>query len=298
MNVLVSGSTGLIGQALIVSLATEGHQVIRLVRSRDLAGAGRVFWDIEVGSVGKGGLENLDAVVHLAGENIAGRWTEFKKVRIRESRVKSTRLISESLASLAQPPKVLVSASAIGYYGDRGEETLREESPPGTLFLSQVCREWEAATEPAVRRGIRVVNLRIGFVLSPAGGGLPRMLLPFKLGMGGTIGGGRQYMSWVALDDAVGAIAHVLGIPALRGPVNVVAPRPLTNLEFTKALGRVLGRPTMAPLPAFAARLVFGEMADALLLSSVRVVPAALEGSGYRFRYPDLEPALRHLLGR
>ncbi len=299
MRIVVSGSSGLVGSALLPALRAAGHQVSRLVRPGASPAPGDVAWDPGADRIDAAGLEGTDAVVHLAGASIAaGRWTAARKVEIRRSRVNGTQLVSETLTKLQRPPRVLVSASAIGYYGDRGDEVLRESSERGHGFLPAVCVAWESATEQAEKRGLRVVHLRFGVILSPQGGALRKMLLPFRLGMGGRVGSGRQYMSWVALDDAVGAIAHVLGIPALRGPVNVVTPRPLTNLEFTKALGRVLGRPTMAPLPAFAARLVFGEMADALLLSSVRVVPAALEGSGYRFRYPDLEPALRHLLGR
>lgn len=296
MNVLVSGSSGLIGRALVASLTAEGHRVIRLVRSTPPAGEAQVFWDIEAGTVDKAGLENLDAVVHLAGESVAGRWTAGKKLRIRESRRKGTRLISEALAGLASRPRVFVSASAVGFYGDRGEDVLTEESPPGTLFLSEVCREWEAATEPAARGGMRIVNLRIGFVLSPEGGGLAQMLLPFKLGVGGTIGSGRQYMSWVSIHDVVGAVRHVLASNALDGPVNAVAPNPVTNHEFTKTLGRVLKRPTLFPVPAFAARLLFGEMADNLLLASARVLPTRLTASGYQFRARDLQGALEQLL--
>jgi len=191
-----------------------------------------------------------------------------------------------------------VSASAIGYYGDRGEEALREESGSGSAFLSEVCRQWEAATEPAAAGGIRVVNLRFGIILSAAGGALPRLLTPFRLGVGGTLGSGKQFMSWIAIDDVIGAILHALTTEALRGPVNAVAPQSITNREFTKTLGRVLGRPTLFPMPAFAARLAFGEMADELLLTSERVEPAKLLASGYQFQFSDLEGALRHLLGK
>ncbi len=221
-----------------------------------------------------------------------------KKARILESRAKGTRLLSESLAQLRHAPRVLVSASAVGFYGDRGDEIVNEASPAGSLFLSEVATAWEVATEPAARRGIRVVNLRIGFVLSAAGGGLAMMLLPFKMGVGGRVGNGRQYLSWVALDDVLGAVVHVLASDALRGPVNVVAPHPVTNLEFTKTLGRVLRRPTIFPMPAFAARLAFGEMADNLLLASTRVEPSRLLATGYQFRFPQLEAALRHVLGK
>jgi uncharacterized protein (TIGR01777 family) len=243
-------------------------------------------------------LEGVEAVIHLAGENISSRWTAARKAEIRRSRVEGTRRLCESLARLSRAPKVLVSASAMGYYGDRGDEILREDFPAGSDFLAQVCREWEAATEPASRAGVRVANLRFGMILSPAGGALKKMLLPFKLGAGGRIGDGKQYMSWIAIDDAIGAIYHALVTESLRGPVNVVAPAPVTNAEFTRTLARVLSRPAVAPMPAFAARFAFGELADALLLSSQRVAPIRLQQSGYKFRYPELEGALRYLLGR
>jgi uncharacterized protein (TIGR01777 family) len=299
MKVLVTGASGLVGSALVPFLTTGGHQVTRLVRSRPRADAAEVQWDPLTGSVDAAALEGLDAVVHLAGENIAaGRWTAEQKARIRDSRVKGTKTLCEALAGLSQPPSVLISASAIGYYGDRGEEVMHEDSAPGTGFLAEVCRAWEEATEPARQKGIRVVHARIGVVLSAAGGALAKMLTPFKLGAGGVVGSGTQYMSWVSLDDVVGAIHHVLCIDTLRGPVNLVAPHPATNYEFTKTLGQVLGRPTFFPLPAFAARVVFGEMADALLLASTRVVPTQLLATGYAFRHPDLAGALRHVLGK
>ena len=225
-----------------------------------------------------------------------GRWNARKKARIVESRARDTRLLSEALARLKQPPRVLLCASAIGYYGDRGDEPMTEANSAGALFLSEVSTAWEVATEPAARAGIRVVNLRIGFVLSAAGGGLAAMLLPFKMCMGGRVGSGRQYISWVAIDDVVGAVLHALRTAALAGPVNAVAPHPVTNLEFTETLGRVLHRPTIFPMPAFAARLVFGDMADNLLLASTRVEPERLVATGYQFRFPELEPALRHVL--
>ena len=298
MHVAVTGSSGLIGSALMAFLAARGHQVTRLVR-RSPGGEREIQWDPEDGVRGLSGLEGADAVVHLAGENIAsGRWTPQRKAEIRRSRVEGTRRLCESFARLARPPKVLASASAIGYYGDRGAEVLREDSPPGSDFLAQVCGEWESAAEPASRAGIRVVHLRTGIVLSPAGGALKKMLLPFSLGLGGRIGTGAQFMSWITLDDVVGATYHALNTGSLVGPVNMVAPTPVTNSEFTRTLARVLRRPALAPVPAFAARLAFGEMADALLLASARVVPNRLQGSGYRFRHPELEGALRHLLGR
>ena len=298
MRTLLTGASGLIGQAVHSYLTADGHTVVSLTRSSKPARDRQVRWDPSTGALDADELENFGAVVHLAGESIVGRWTPEKKARILESRVQGTRLLCESLAHLRDRPLVIISASAIGFYGDRGEEVLNEESSEGSLFLSKVASAWEAATEPARRNGIRVVNLRIGFVLSKAGGGLATMLLPFKLGAGGRVGSGRQYLSWIALDDVVGAISHAILSDGLRGPVNAVAPHPVTNREFTKALGRVLWRPTVFPLPVFAAHLMFGEMADNLLLASTRVEPARLLASGFEFRYPQLKGALRHVLGK
>ena len=299
MKVLISGSTGLIGSALVSLLTNERHDVVRLVRSAPKSDGSEVHWDPESGRIDNAGLEGMDAVVHLAGENIgAGRWTRDRKARIFDSRVKGTRLLCESLANLAQPPKVLVSASAIGYYGDRDEEILNEASISGFGFLAEVCIEWEIATEPLAQTEIRVVNLRMGIVLSLDGGPLEKMLPPFKMGVGGILGNGRQYMSWIALDDAVGGIHHALVTDSLQGPVNNVAPHPVTNREFTKTLGRVLRRPTLFPLPSFGLRLMFGEeMANELFLSSTRVEPVRLLETGYTFQYPELESGLRHVLG-
>jgi uncharacterized protein (TIGR01777 family) len=299
MRVAVSGSTGLVGSEVTASLSAAGHEVVRIVRRVPAPGEKAVRWDPEKGEVDAAGLEGLDAVVHLAGENIAsGRWTAARKAAIRDSRAKGTRLLCDTLAGLARPPMTLVCASAIGFYGDRGAEVLTEESPPGTGYLSEVCREWEAATAAAARKGIRVISLRIGVVLSPRGGALSRMLPPFRAGLGGVIGNGRQYVSWIALDDLVGVVLHALRSGELCGPVNAVAPVPVTNREFTEALGKVLSRPTLLPVPAFALRLALGEMADALLLASARVAPRRLEETGYRFRFPELPAALRHLLAR
>ena len=298
MNVLISGSSGLIGSALAPFLAAGGHSVGRLVRRAGPSGGAEVFWDPQAGLLDPARLEGFDGVVHLAGDSIAeGRWTEQKKRRLLDSRVKGTRLLSEALSRTQRPPRVMVCASAIGYYGNRGAELLREDSPPGSLFLSRLCREWEEAAEPARRKGIRVVHLRFGVVLSALGGALAKMLFPFRMGLGGRIGSGEQYMSWIAIDDVLGVALHALMTESLRGPANAVTPSPVTNSEFTRTLGRVLGRPTVFPMPAFAARLAFGEMADELLLASARVDPAKLRDTGYRFQYPDLEPALRHLLG-
>jgi len=300
MRVAVSGSTGLVGSEVVTVLSAGGHEVVRLVRRTPAPGEKAVRWDPEKGEVSAAGLEGFDAVLHLAGENIAsGRWTAARKAAIRDSRVRGTRFLCDALAGLARPPKTFVCASAVGYYGDRGEELLTEESSPGAGFLAEVCREWEAALAPAARKGIRVVALRIGMVLSAKGGALARMLPLFRAGLGGAIGGGRQYISWVALDELPGIVLHALQCGDLSGPVNAVAPRPVTNREFTEALGRVLSRPTLLPVPAFALRLaVGGEMANALLLASARVVPKRLLDTGFAFRSPELETTLRRLLGR
>jgi uncharacterized protein (TIGR01777 family) len=289
MKIAVTGSTGLVGSALVPLLTSAGHDFVRLSRPSQ--------WDPEKGTIDVAALNGIDALVHLAGENIAaGRWTGKRKARIRDSRVKSTKLLSDTLARMQTPPKVMISASAIGFYGDRGTELLREDSAPGTGFLPDVCRQWEAATDPATRKGIRVVHLRIGVVLSRNGGALSKMLFPFKAGIGGKIGSGRQYWSWISIDDLCSTILHCIQATGLHGPVNAVSPSPVTNFEFTKALGRVLHRPTFFPLPAFAARLVLGEMADALLLASTRVEPAKLLGSRFVFQHKGLEAALANLL--
>ena len=297
MKILVSGSTGLVGSKLVPSLKTQGHKVVRLVRSTPQDGMSEIYWNPDKGTLDGQELEGFDGVVHLAGENLAeGRWTDEKKRRIRESRTKGTRLLSETLATLTAKPSVLVSASAVGFYGNRGDELLTEQSTAGEDFLADVCREWELATHAAANSGVRVVQLRFGVILSNEGGALKKMLLPFRMGVGGKIGNGKQYLSWIAIDDAVGAIEHALIHDTVRGAVNVVAPESATNYEFTKALGSVLSRPTIFPVPAFAARLVFGEMADATLLASQRVEPVRLKETGYSFKYPKLEDALRHVL--
>lgn len=297
MKILVTGSTGLVGSALLPFLRSKGHEVFRLVRSQAKTGPTEIYWNPEQGIDDTSRLEGMDAVIHLAGENISeGRWTEAKKARIRDSRVKGTRVLSEALARLSQPPRALLSASATGYYGDRGDEIVREGSAPGSDFLAGVCRDWEAAAEPAAERGIRVVYLRFGVIFTPKGGALSKILAPFQFGVGGKLGSGKQYMSWIALDDVVGAIYHALTNETMSGPVNIVAPNPVTNYDFTKTLGRVISRPTLFPVPSFAIRLAFGEMGDAALLSSTRVEPARLKESGFVFQHPELEGALRQML--
>lgn len=283
MKIVVSGATGLIGSALVPRLVAEGHEVVALVR--------RPAWDLA-------SLDGADAVVHLAGENVFGRWTAAKKQRIRDSRVRGTRVVSEAIAVLARRPSVLLAASAIGYYGNRGDELLTEERAPGDDFLAHVARDWEAATAPAARAGVRVVNLRFGVVLTPGAGALGKMLPAFRLGLGGPVGNGSQYLSWIALDDLLAAILHALATSSLAGPVNVTAPEPVTNREFAKTLGHVLGRPAVLPVPAFALRLAFGADGAEMLLSGQRVLPARLLASGFRFRFGTLEPALRDLLER
>jgi uncharacterized protein (TIGR01777 family) len=295
-SIAVTGASGFIGSALVAFLSAGGHHVTPLVRR---PGGEGIAWDPERGTVDAARLEGLDAVVHLAGESIAaGRWNETRKRRILDSRVLGTRLLAETLARLAKPPRVLVSASAIGFYGDRGDEPLQESSKPGDGFLARVCQEWEAAVEPAAARGIRVVRPRIGIVLGAAGGALPKMRTPFLLGAGGPIGDGRQWMSWISLDDLLGVLGSAVFDERLRGPINAVAPGAVRNADFAAVLGRVLGRPAFLPLPALAVRALMGEMGRELLLASQLVRPAALEAAGFRFRHADLESALRFELGR
>jgi uncharacterized protein (TIGR01777 family) len=297
MRILISGATGLVGDALGRSAQAQGHTVTALTRSPRTPSD--IRWDPSTGQIDSSRLSGFDAVVHLAGESIAaGRWTAAKKQAILDSRVDGTRLLCTALAELDDKPPVLVSASAIGYYGSRGDQRLDESSTPGDLFLSRVCQQWEAATAPAASAGIRVVLARFGVILAAHGGALAVMLLPFRMGLGGVVGDGQQIMSWIALDDAVRAILSAIEQSSLSGPVNVVAPHPVSNREFTKSLGRVLGRPTVLPMPAFAARIALGPMADELLLASANVVPGRLTAAGFSFVHPHLEPALRQILGK
>jgi len=294
-KVLISGSSGFLGSALIQNLGADGYEVTRLIR-RPTSAAGQIAWDFAQPLAAQS-VSGFDVVIHLAGESIASRWTESKKKAIRDSRVQGTRHLAEALARAASPPRVLISASAIGFYGDRGDEILREDiASGGSGFLPEVCREWEAAAEPAVNAGIRTAFLRTGIVLSAKGGALKQMLPPFRMGLGGRIGNGRQWMSWIDLQDEIGAIRHILANESLRGPVNTVSPHPVTNAEFTKTLASVLSRPAILPMPAFAARLAFGQMGDELLLGSQKVEAAKLADSGYVFQKPDLRLALEAIL--
>lgn len=297
MRILITGSSGLIGSALIPYLLANDNTITRLVRSK----IGRVeeeaiYWNPDKGEIDADRLEGYDALLHLAGETILGRWTKGKKERIEKSRVVGGKLISESLSNLRRRPKVLIAASAIGYYGERGAEVLTEESSPGKGFMAEVCVKWENSFSVAKEAQIRVVNLRIGIVLSTNGGALSKMLTPFKMGVGGRVGNGDQFWSWISIDDVLGVVNHCLLTETLSGPINLVAPNPVTNREFTEVLGGVLSRPTVLPLPSFLARGLFGEMADEAMLSSVRAYPSKLLNSGYKFRYPELTGALRHLL--
>ena len=299
MYIAVTGASGLVGRALVPVLRAHGHRVVTI--SRQPRGPDQIGWDPDNGRLDAAALEGVDAVVHLAGEPIGVRWTAARKRRIRESRVRGTRLLAEALTRLARRPEVLVSASGVGIYGNRGNTVVTEDTPAADAppdFLVEVAGEWEAATEPAQVAGIRVVRLRLGLVLSPAGGGLERMLPLFRFGLGGPLGSGRQWVSWIAIDDVVGAVQHALVTTSLAGPANATAPEPVTNRELAKTLGQVLGRPALLAAPAPALRLLFGEMAEAALLGSQRALPSRLLASGYHFRFPSLEPALRSLLGR
>jgi uncharacterized protein len=289
MKVAVTGASGLIGGALAPELERAGHTVISLRRGAQ--------WDPVAGTIAAAALEGVEGVVHLAGETILGRWTTAKRARIRDSRVRGTALLAGALARLSRPPRVLVCASGANYYGDRGDEVLTEDSDTGRGFLAEVCREWEAAANPARGAGIRVAHMRSGPVLSPQGGMLKVLLLPFRLGLGGPIGRGRSWWSWIAIDDVAAAYRFALETAELSGPVNLAAPQPVTNADFARTLGAVLRRPAVLPVPPVALRLAFGrQAADEVMLSSTRLAPARLAAAGFRFRYPHLEPALRHLL--
>ena len=299
MRIVITGSNGLIGSALVPQLEAGGHSIARLVRSRERTGDGAYFWDPQSGVIDEAALRDVDAVVHLAGETVAGRWTREKKRRIHDSRILGTRLLSEAIAAADPRPEVFVCASAVGIYGDRGDEELTEASPRGGGFLADVVDEWEAATKPAAQAGVRVVNVRSGVVLSRDGGALASQLLPFRLGVGGPVGGGRQFTSWISIEDEAAAIEHVLGSAELSGPVNLVAPNPVTNRDFAKTLGRALHRPAVLPTPVLPLRVIFGsEFVEEVLLASARVLPTQLLASGYRFQFPELEPALTSLLRR
>lgn len=296
MKIAIAGASGLVGSALIPVLERDGAAVTRLVRSAPKFG--EIEWHPNQDEIEPAKLEGFEVIINLAGENIAaGRWTDEQKRKIRDSRVNGTHLMSEALAKLSQKPRVFVCASATGIYGDRDDEILDEQSDSGGGFLAGVCREWEKATEPASKADVRVVNLRFGPILARAGGMLAKLLTPFKMGMGGKVGSGRQYISWVALDDAVDAIKLAIDNESIRGPLNVVSPNPVTNEEFTKTLGHVLNRPTALAIPAFAARLAFGEMADEMLMVSQKVVPKKLNNAGFQFRYSELEGAFRKYVG-
>jgi uncharacterized protein (TIGR01777 family) len=297
MKIALTGAGGLVGKELTSLLSTQGHQVIPMVRRE--AKEGEIHWSPSTGEINAAALEGVDIVVHLAGAGIAdARWSAAQKKKIIDSRVDGTKLISETIAKLDKKPQALICASAIGMYGDRGDQWVDEDAGGDDSFLSDVCQQWEAATQAAEDADIRVAKMRIGVVLSPNGGALQKMLTPFKMCVGGVVGSGKQYWSWISIDDVAGAIHHAIVNDNVTGPVNCVAPNPATNREFTKTLGKVLGRPTIFPMPAFAARLALGEMANALLLASTRVKPARLVETGYEFRHPDLEEALRHVLGR
>lgn len=298
MRVLISGSSGLIGSALSRTLVDGRHTVVRLARGPASGDGTIVSWDPERQTIDRAGLEGFDAVVHLAGEPLLGRWTADKKRRIADSRVRGTQLIAETLASLARRPGVLVCASAAGYYGNRGDEILTEESTPGSGFLADVVRGWESAAAPARQAGIRVVHVRTGLVLARGGGLLKILLLPFQLGLGGPIGSGRSYWSWIALEDLIAAYRFAIARESVSGAINAAAPNPVTNREFARTLGAVLGRPAVLPVPPVALRFVFGREAADDMLSGFRLQPARLQAAGFRFQFPDLEPALRHELER
>jgi uncharacterized protein len=298
MRLLISGTSGFIGSQLCPFLESKGFEVMRLMRGAPGVPEGVITWDIENGQLDRSLLEGFDGVVHLAGENIAaGRWTSQKKQRILNSRVRSTQLLAAEIGKLKRPPKLFLCASAIGYYGDRGEVYCSEGMPNGTGFLASVCKQWEEATLPISAQGVRTLLMRTGIVLSPQGGVLKKLLTPFSLGLGGTLGSGEQFMSWIALEDLLEIFLFVMQNKQVKGPLNLVAPHPVTNAVFTRALAKVLKRPSLFPAPASMLRLLLGkERADELLLSSIRARPDKLLEAGYEFRFPELEPALMHML--
>jgi len=296
--IAITGASGMIGRALVDRLRQNGKRVRRLMRSPDRASSDDIIWDPARGTLDPRALEGAEAVVNLAGEPIAQRWTGARREAIRESRVRGTELLSRAIAALDRKPSVLLSGSAVGYYGDRGDESVDEESASGTDFLAGVARDWESAAVAARDAGVRVVLLRTGIVLAPHGGALERLLPPFRLGVGGPIGSGRQWMSWIALDDHLRAMEHAIATVGLHGPVNLVAPNPVTNAEFAATLGRVLGRPALVPVPSFALELLYGEMARTTILAGQRVLPKKLLRSGFHFAHPSLEEALRFELAR
>jgi uncharacterized protein (TIGR01777 family) len=291
MEVLVTGSSGFIGSALIPELKARGHSVRRLVRSNP--GADRILWDPMSGTIDRAGIKGVDGVIHLAGEGIGSRWNAAHKARLVDSRVRGTHLLAETLANLSPIPKVLLSASGSGYYGSRGDEQLTESSGPGTDFIAEVCKQWEGATESAEKAGVRVVRTRSGVVLSKRGGALAPLLIPFRLGVGGPLGSGRQYWPWITLRDEVRAMLHFLENDGLSGPFNVCAPDSVRQAEFARTLARLLSRPSIIPTPAFALKLVLGEMAEAHVLASQRMVPARLQEIGFEFEHQELEVGLR-----
>ena len=296
--IAITGSSGMIGRALVDRLRQNGKRVRRLMRSPDRASSDDIIWDPTRGTLDPRALEGAEAVVNLAGEPIAQRWTGARREAIRESRVRGTELLARAIAALDPKPSVLLSGSAVGYYGDRGDESVDEESASGTDFLAGVARDWESATAAARDAGVRVVLLRTGIVLAPHGGALERLLPPFRLGVGGPIGSGRQWMSWIALDDHLRAMEHAIATVGLHGPVNLVAPNPVTNAEFAATLGQVLGRPALVTVPSFALELLYGEMARATILAGQRVLPRKLLRSGFHFAHPALKEALRFELAR
>jgi uncharacterized protein (TIGR01777 family) len=299
MKILITGTSGFIGTELLSYLRGRGHEVRRVVRSERQMKEDTVLWDPPHHELIPSDFEGFDVLINLAGENImGGRWNLEKKRRIKQSRVMGTRLLCELISRLQSPPRLLISASATGFYGNRMDEIVSEDSLPGKGFLAEVCQKWEKATEPAVMKGLKVVKLRIGLVLSLKGGALGKMLIPFKLGLGGTIGSGKQWISWISMDDLMGVFLHIIGHSEIQGAVNAVTPNPVTNMVMTKILGRALRRPTLFSMPTFAMRLIFGEMADEMFLSSTRAIPNILVQTGYSFLYPELEEAFNHMLGK